>query len=304
VNFLNIFNSEIGVNKYKRIDSSFKVNIFLGYNENNNMSMVIIENGPELMVKSSAIIDVNLKRREDNKMALSFDLLENRYHSVFLVFCKDIIMNCNKLNNDSVIDYTVKRWNYWKGMFNKPKNTFLEYSEIKGLIGELILLKDFFLENWEEFEALNSWMGPIAGKKDFEIGETWYEVKTVSSNSIAIKISSLEQLESERDGHLFIVKLDDTSSESEESLNLNRIVSEVAQKINDIEALNLYKEKLDQIGYCFDIEYDKYSFLFKETKKYYVNEDFPKISRKKISSSIGDVKYTINIEGIQNFIEV
>ena len=38
---------------YTRIDSQYKVNVFLGYNEDGQMSMVITEPGKENVVKSS-----------------------------------------------------------------------------------------------------------------------------------------------------------------------------------------------------------------------------------------------------------
>ena len=73
---------------YLRIDSEFKVDIFLGYNDDGHMSIVIAEPGKETVVKSSKLIDVSLKRREDQKMALKFDLLDDAYRSMFLIFCK------------------------------------------------------------------------------------------------------------------------------------------------------------------------------------------------------------------------
>ncbi len=83
-------------NTYQRIDSDYKVNIFLGYNDDGKMSMVITEPGKETAIKSSKLIDVSLKRREDQKMALTFDLLDDAYKSMFMVFCKDIIVICER----------------------------------------------------------------------------------------------------------------------------------------------------------------------------------------------------------------
>ena len=88
---------------YQRIDSDYKVDIFLGYNDEGQMSMVITENGRETPVKSSKFISVQLKRREDGKLALSFDLLDNTYKSMFLIFCKDIIITCEKAGSEMAI---------------------------------------------------------------------------------------------------------------------------------------------------------------------------------------------------------
>ena len=77
---------------------------------------------------------------------------------------------------------------------------------------------------------MESWMGPLLGHKDFEIDDTWYEVKSVNENAIQVTISSLEQLESDVNGYLVVVRLEDTSSVSGCSINLNEVVISVAEK--------------------------------------------------------------------------
>ena len=64
---------------YQRIDGSNKVDIYLGYNDDGNMSLVITEKGRESKVKSSQLINVGLNRRNDGKYALSFDLIDENY---------------------------------------------------------------------------------------------------------------------------------------------------------------------------------------------------------------------------------
>lgn len=288
---------------YQRIDSDYKVDIFLGYNDDGQMSMVITENGKEVPVRSSKFISVILKRREDGRLALSFNLLDNTYKSMFLIFCKDIIITCEKAGNEMAISNGLMRWKYWKEMFGKKKANILDKSEIKGLIGELLELRDYFMKNWNEEKAVESWMGPLLGHKDFEIDETWYEVKSVNENAMQVTISSLEQLESDKNGHLVIVKLEDSSSVSVSSINLNEVVVSIAEKLTDPDVLEVFCTKLDNVGYAFDAEYDNYNFVYKGTHRYYVDEEFPRLRRSEINSTIGNAKYTILLDGITEFRE-
>ena len=182
---------------YRRIDPEFNVDIFLGYNDDGKMSLVISEPGRETTVKSSKFIDVSMKRREDGKLVLSFDLLDDSYKSMFFIFCKDIIVTCEKAGASMAISSAVLRWKYWKNLFGYRKQSILDNSSIKGLLGELIQLRDFFIPRFGSDKAVASWMGPLLGHKDFEINDTWYEVKSVAENALQVNISSLEQLESE-----------------------------------------------------------------------------------------------------------
>ncbi len=288
---------------YLRIDSEFKTNIFLGYNDDGKMSMVIAEPGREVPVKSSKLIDVSLKRREDQKLALKFDLLDDAYKSMFLIFCKDIIVVCERAGSEMAISNVITRWKYWKEMFGKKKSSILEKQEIKGLIGELIELKDHFIHEYGETVAVQSWMGPLLGHKDFEIDDTWYEIKSVNENAVQVSISSLEQLESEVDGHLVIIRLEDASVTSTLAINLNQMVLKVADEIKDPEILDLYRTRLDNMGYVPDEEYDNYNFVFKGRQCYSVNEQFPRLTSSGVSESIGNATYTLLLNGISNFKE-
>ena len=289
---------------YTRVDSEFKVNIFLGYNEDGHMSMVITELGRETLAKSSKLIDVSIKPREDGKMALSFHLLDGAYKSMFLIFCKDMINVCELVGSNMAISNALMRWKYWKEMFGKKKQNILDKMEIKGLIGELIELKNHFMKDWDETIAIASWMGPLLGHKDFEIDDTWYEIKSVSENAVQVKISSLEQLESEIDGHLVIVRLEDTSSVSNNSINLNNMVSKVAELINDPTNMDLFMTRLDNMGYTYDEEYENICFMYKGTEYYSVNEGFPRITRSEINASVGNASYTILLNGLSDYREV
>ena len=289
---------------YQRIDSEYKVNVFLGYNEDGQMSMVITEPGKETLVKSSKLIEVKLKRREDGKMALSFDLQDGTYKSMFLIFCKDMISVCELAGSNMAISNALTRWKYWKEMFGKKKQNILDKAEIKGLIGELIELRDHFLRDWNETTAIASWMGPLLGHKDFEIEDTWYEIKSVTENAIQVKISSLEQLDSETDGHLVIVRLEDTSTVSSNAIDLNSIVSEIATMISDPTNLDLFINRLDNMGYAYDEEYKNYCFMYKGTEYYTVSEQFPRLTRKGINDSIGNASYTILLNSVRDFREV
>lgn len=288
---------------YQRIDADYKVNIFLGYNDDGCMSMVITENGVDTRVKSTKIIDVKIKRREDKKLALSFDLLDEAYKSMFLIFCKDIIIICEKSDPEMAISSALMRWKYWKEMFGRRKSHLLDKTEIKGLVGELFELKNFFMDKFDETKAVSSWMGPMLGHKDFEIDDTWYEIKAVSENATQVIISSLEQLESDIDGHLVLVRLEETSTTAKNAINLNSLVLSIVNMIEDPENLEMFRVKLDNVGYSFDIEYDTYNFLYKSTQRYTVNDKFPRLRRGDLDACIGNVKYSILLNGIGEFME-
>ena len=149
---------------YQRIDADFKVNIFVGYNEDGCMSMVITENGVESHVKSTKLINVKMQRREDKKLALYFDLLDEAYKSMFLILCKDIVLTCEKAGPELAISNALMRWKYWKEMFGRKNNVLLDKSEIKGL-GEVTV------SAIEEFKELKN-RGEFISKQKIDLEES------------------------------------------------------------------------------------------------------------------------------------
>lgn len=288
---------------YQRLSSDYKVNVFLGYNDYGQMSMVVTEHGKVVKIKSSKMIDVQMSQREDGKIALTFDLLDNSYSSMFTVFCKDMILVCEKAGKEKAISNAVVRWKYWLEMFGKKKGFLLDKAEVKGLIGELLALKKLIPMYGVE-DALAGWQGPNYGHKDFEIGSTWYEVKAVSESATQVLISSVEQLDAETEGHLVVVRLEECSVVNEEAIHLNQLVIDMFSMIDDPDALLAFKTKLDEAGYYYDDEYDSYTFCNKGMHVYSVIEGFPRIKREELPVTIGNVKYTILLDGIKEYEEV
>ena len=290
-------------NSYQRIDTNFLADIFVGYNEHGQMSLVIIEEGKEVKTYSSQFIQVSLKKRTDGKIALAFDLLDVTYKSIFFVFCKDMICNVEQFGKKNAIVGALKRWQYWKEVFGKKRSNLLEFSAIKGLVGELLVLKNVFMKKWPHNKAIESWMGPLLGHKDFEIEDTWYEVKSVNEQAIQIPISSIEQLESPVTGHLIVVRLEKTNETVYEAISANSLVKEITDLIQEPIVLRAFQEKLVAMDFYPFPEYDAWRFSYKGMEVFRVDKEFPRISRQGISEYICDVKYTLLLNGIGRFKE-
>ena len=81
------------------------------------------------------------------------------------------------------------------------------------------------------------------------------------------------------------------------------MVLKVADEIKDPETLDLFRTRLDNMGYAPDEEYDNFNFVFKGRQSYSVTEKFPRLTRSGVSDSIGNAKYTILLNGISDFKE-
>lgn len=287
-------------NSYKRINATHPLNIYIGLSGENNKSLAIITSGELEEIESSKLIKVSLFKRDNNDITITFDLLDDAMKDLFYRFCADIIESLANVTNQDIIKFIAQRWKNWISLFKNPINDVLSEIEVKGLLGELIFLNDFMFKNYGFENSLNAWMGPSLAHKDFEINDTWYEIKTINQNSITVKISSLEQLDSTYDGNLVIITLERSNEEVASSITLNSYVDRI-KSIIPSNLLPLINCKLGLAKYKYEKIYDQYVYSLKNICQYKVNERFPKISKNNLPLEIVRVNYEILLESIEKF---
>lgn len=98
-------------------------------------------------------------------------------------------------------------------MFQNISTKELSEEKEQGIYGELYFLYKYMIPKYGVEKSILSWAGPHKFNKDFSIDETWYEIKTSSVNANTIEIRSINQLDSDVDGFLTVVKVEKMSME-------------------------------------------------------------------------------------------
>ena len=169
-----------------------------------------------------------------------------------------------------------------------------------GLIGELLFLRDDMFKNYDHQKAIDSWSGCDKTHKDFSVDDDWYEIKSPSVSSPSVKISSIEQLDSDKPGMLVVYEMEKMSG-AYNGLTLNNVVHSVLAILEPDEETILI-EKLKVAGWEENEEYDKTCFR-NVTKNYYVvNDDFPRIKKNNLPLAVIDVEYKILKRDLVNHI--
>ncbi len=184
-------------------------------------------------------------------------------------------------------------------MFSRSKDGKLDEEEIKGLICELLFLKNYMMIHYDVTEACAAWIGANKTDQDFQARDYWYEIKSTTSGNSQIKISSLEQLDAGRDGYLCVLSLDRTSVVDLEAVMLNNLVLEISQIMEKHAILDEFEEKLLKSGYRNLPDYDNYPFRLNGSRMYKVDKKFPALRRSDISyMEIINAVYTLDLSSI------
>ena len=174
-------------------------------------------------------------------------------------------------------------------------------AEIMGLIGELLFLKDNMIPERGIDVALESWMGPEKTHKDFSDQQDWFEVKTINFGKESVRISSIEQLDSDIDGTLVVYELEKMSP-SFEGIRLNQLVNSIIALLVNTHQRETFMAKLQLFGFEFSNDNDNLVFALKNQYMYKVdNGNFPRIHRSLLPEAISRVQYELLLSEIEPF---
>lgn len=284
---------------FTRIGDNRDINLYIGKDENAHYSIDFRGTFHPVKIVGSKVIEVS-QFSIDETQFLRFSLLNSDLLECFSLFCYDLIKSTLGIVDDETAYKQLQtRYLSWKRMF-KPNRGLLTESEIMGLIGELLYMRDYMIPIHGVDAALESWTGPEKTHKDFSLNDTWYEIKTISSGKESVRISSLEQLDSDIIGYLVVYSLE-RMSPSFNGVRLNELVAQIMDLIPIAIQRDLLLAKLELYGYDFSPEYDNYVYAVSDCVSYKVHENFPRLVRKDIPVSVSRIQYEIILSEIEDF---
>lgn len=293
-----IFAGDFRPGSYIRLGDNKNLSLYLGKDDSGNYAFEFRGKYSPVKISSSDVILVGqFKSKESYTLRFSLDnkdLLE-----YFCTFCEDLFESTKNINDDGVAYKQLSdRYFSWKKLF-RPHAGAMSDTEIVGLLGELLFMDEHMIPEWGVPTALNSWTGPEKTHKDFSTDNVWYEIKTINSGKNTVKISSLEQLDSDIEGYLVVYDLEKMSP-AFNGLKLNQLVQKLLHKMG-VAYREEFITKLSLYNYDFSPNYDNFVYSVVGYSTYEIKGDFPRLSRKDIPTGIDKVQYEINLSEIEDY---
>lgn len=298
----NSISNNIGVVTGRRIDAAHPLDFFASYDEENRMQLLVLTDSIPALPNSSKQIVVRANPRNDNKIAVCFSLTDASLKDLFVSLTWDM-MNCTYNTTDyySGVKKALGRFKKWQEMFASSKEKMSD-ARVKGLLGELLVLKKICIGKYGIEKAVEGWVGPLSTDQDFQYDDNWYESKAVSASKDKVSISSFEQLDNSAPGVLVICRIENASSLEPNSFTLKSLVNSTYENIGEsANVRSLFHMRLLLYGYN-DTE-DDYNDSYKLTamELYSVDEAFPKIIKSELNSAICGGSYELSIPAIQKW---
>lgn len=287
--------------KFSRVDSNHILELHIGLDEKGRKSIELRAKYKPRKVISSGAIEVN-QYKKDAYNTIRFSLCNEEISGLFYKFCDDLIEQTRGLTDESEgYQAIVNRYYQWKKLFTSKGNNLLSEYEVMGLIGEILFLQRYLKPIIGLEEGLAGWSGQEMTHKDFSYQDSWYEVKTVSSGKNTVKISSIEQLESDVPGELIVYKLE-KMSEMYDGITLNKLVFDTANMFPIQDDRDKFLNKVALLGYMYNNYYDTLVFEVKKFTRYKVFDGFPVLTKDNLPAQIVKASYEIDLAQIKDFI--
>ena len=287
-------------NYFSRVDNSHILELYIGLDDKKRKSIELRAEFKYRAIKGTSSIEVN-QYKKDKYNIIRFSLCDDEISGLFYTFCDDLIEQTRFIKEKTEGYHSIiSRFYQWKKMFITSKNNFLTEPEIMGLIGEILFLRNDLAQRIGLTNALKSWSGQELTHKDFSWENQWFESKTISRGNQLIKISSLEQLESDYDGELVVHVLEKMSL-AYNGITLNKLVLETASIFDNLDDKDTFLSKVALQGYEYNDHYDEYVYELSNFIRYTVNQNFPKLIRKELPIAIRKASYEIALTDIRNF---
>ena len=235
------------------------------------------------------------------------ELTDNSYFDLFNDLIISIYQRIYKLSEvEEYSNIFIQMFYKWSEFFDDKKSNKLSQDIIKGLFGELFILKTLIIDTSSLYlnDLLSSWKGPYDKGHDFVFDKKNIEVKTKDISKSNVKISSEYQLEKEfaKDLELLVLSVENNYIEGISlSKLLNEVKEEIIKKMGDfsivLTALSQKNITTQNIS-----EYDNYCFKAKEKIIYECNDEFPKLTKSNIHEAISGITYTLQLKQLERFI--
>ena len=236
--------------------------------------------------------------RNKNSIVIKNNNTENG--NIFKAFAATLYDNILEKSFDEDIEIIIKDTiNDYQSYFAGTKKQLGELEQ-QGLFGELLFLKEKYLNKVENI--VDYWEGIYKNKHDFVLSNTSYEIKTTRNQTrLTVHISNECQLDRKfvKELKLVVYRV--------EKITAGKTIYDLYKEILNLlpnNKKNLFKSKMIQAG--FDENNVEYYLGFKAIEKYIFNVDdnFPKIDKNMCNDRIFEVKYHIDLDGIDSEKEV
>lgn len=277
---------------------------FIGRDDSLHARIVIRGRAKPQRPSLSGLVRIDRFEDQAGHWNLSLTLQDPRFEEVFVRLADDVHARTATAPSEAVAtDRVVRVIDDWHRLLQARPRGVLSMEELRGLVGELWLVLNWFTRDRSLPAALEGWLGPLGLPQDFwfdEVGH--FEAKCIGPSTSSVKISSADQLDP-LDMQLLVLIMATADETQPGALNLLSLVSRVHDVLAELgETDQALRDRLDHLGVDLaEPFYQETWFVIANVYAYLVGEGFPAIRSSALADGIERVRYQIELASIEAY---
>jgi hypothetical protein len=284
------------VEAQRRVDSTHPLDLYADFEPPDRPGLILLCDERPNDAPSLQAIAIERRRRQDGRWSMRMLLEEPRLLPVFAELCRDIVEfsrhNAHSALPSGLVLSRIERWRNL--MMAQPAG--LSRAQIRGLIGELLVLEHELLPVFSPDQAISAWTGPLGASQDFHLPDgRKLEVKAVDRQSDRVHINGLDQLDSGVDPlQLVVVRLEDTGIDAAGAITATRVISSLRAQLSPAPAaLQTFEVLLGFAGWVDGADTDAVTVRLDRIDRYEVRDDFPRLTPGTVPAGVVEATYEL-----------
>lgn len=210
--------------------------------------------------------------------------------------CDDLVDHCERTAKANALPRRIaERLEVWRRLWRRQRLGILSEEAQRGLLAELLFLRDIWLDVTDELNALDTWEGPDGASQDFREGFRAVEVKSRPPSRNSVLISSADQMWFDGDLYLVVYPVATVGQIEGDAVSLNQVVESVRLRLGSGQARDRLEIRLIDFGYIDRREYDDERFVIASPSAYQVKEGVPALRESDLPYGVEGVRYLMNL---------
>jgi hypothetical protein len=281
---------------HRRVDATHPLELYAEFEPPERYGLVLFMKDQPPEPRTLRSLQIDRGARPDGTWWVRLSVVGNALQPVFAGLCRDVITftrtNVDEHSAASVILTRVDRWR--KLLEGELRG--LPISELRGLIGELVVLEADVLARHSPIDAVTSWTGPLGTAQDFRLPTGMrIETKAVRGDATSCEIHGLDQLDAGPDPLvLAVVRLDQTGAHADGAITAPSLIERLRTRLaDDPAALNEFDSRLAAAGWHEHPDHDNFVVRVIGVDHFPVADTFPRLVRGDVPHGILDAVYEI-----------
>ncbi|MGH8255151.1 MAG: PD-(D/E)XK motif protein [Steroidobacteraceae bacterium] len=281
---------------HRRVDATHPLELYAEFAPPDRHGLVLFTHREPPEPRPLRSLHIDRGRRPDGLWWLRLSISGTAFQAVFAGLCHDIISTTRTNVTDDIASAVIlSRVGRWRKLLEGELRG-MSKAELRGLIGELVILERDVMSVHRATDAVMAWNGPFGSAQDFTLptGQR-IEVKAIRSDSASCQINGLDQLDSATDPlTLTVVRLDETGVHAEGAMTASTLVERLRDRLaEDPEALNEFNSRLAAAGWHNHPDHQNFAVLVVGIEHHAVDASFPRLIRGLVPQGVLEARYDI-----------